>query len=366
MQAGTLTDPKLRGKLLMRMVQADPARAWQMLMSSGLPVSQGDVHSIADAWYGKEPAAAAAFGLTLTDPLQRPAFLQRVLSKWMLEKPGAFATWFHTQPKELDLARYLSTSGVTYHAGSATLAELDSLLQVNPGFANFSQFLGDQLGRLWSKPDQREATLAWLRRVDDPAMRDTLWKHVVAAASEEDPHAAAKMVAEIGDAKLSREASSTVAANLARKDPRAALQYAATLPDATAARGAWQSAMSTWGLKAPAQALAYLQQNISTLQPELLGPVLRNLGESQPAEALALASALPASSERSLAVLEVFSTWRARQPEAAKRWMESEQAAFLPSTEKTVWKSLSMPRISAPNSQSYSLSVNGRVLHYTY
>lgn len=367
LKAGTLTDARLRDRLLQRMAQADPARAWRALIASSMPFSRQEVHSIAEAWYGKDPEAAAVFGLTLTDPLQRPAFLQRVLSKWMLEKPGAFAAWFHTQAGELDLAQYLGASNMVYSAGSCTLQELDSLLRVNPGFASFPDFLGRQFSALWSQPEQRQAATNWLRRVADPALRDLLWKHAVAAAGEEEPQTAAAMLEEIGDPKTRRQASSTLAALLARKDPRAALDYAATLPDEAAARSAWQSALCTWAAGSPQQVLAYIQQNIASLTPDMIIPAARDLGQSRPAEALAAVAGFPPSGARMSLIMDLMFTWRSRRPEEARRWLETEQAATLLVRDSPLWKVINAPQLPPVSGPATTqTTVNGRPVVYTY
>lgn len=366
-KARTLTDGRLREKLLTWMMEADPARAWQVLMSSGLPVSLRDVSGIAQAWYEKDPAAAAAFGLTLTDPLQRPAFLRQVLSQWLLEKPGAFATWFHTQPADLDLARYLNSSNMVYRPGTCALKDLDSLLRINAGFRSFPEFLGRQVGALWSQPEQRQGAIAWLRGVADAELRDTLWKNLIVKASEEDPKAAAGMLAEIGDARVRREASSTLAAHHARQDPRAALDYAAKLPDEMAARTAWQSALCTWTASDPLQALDYIRQNIATIPPDILEPTARTLGESRPAEALAVVADYPKSAERDRLVRSLVYEWHANRPAEFRRWLESASSAELGAPNSALRKVLGEVRPAAtPAPATNHIMVNGRPLVYTY
>lgn len=366
-KAGTLTDSRLREKLLTRMMEADPARAWQVLMASGLPVSLRDVSGIAQAWYEKDPAAAAAFGLTLTDPLQRPAFLRQVLSKWLLEKPGAFAAWFHAQPADLDLARYLNSSNLGYRPGTCALEDLDSLLRINAGFRSFPDFLGRQVGALWSQPEQREGAIAWLRRVADAELRDTLWKNLIVKASEEDPKAAMAMLAEIGDARLRREASSTLAAHHARQDPRAALDYAAKLPDEVAARTAWQSALCTWTASDPVQALEYIRQNMATIPPDVLTPTARTLGENRPAEALAVVAGYPKSAERDMLVMRLAHEWYSNRPEEVRRWLESAASTDLAAPNSALRKVLGEARsATTPGPATTHIMVNGRPLVYTY
>ena len=356
-----------RSKLLKRMAKVDPALAWQTLLSSGLPIGRGDVLDIADIWYEQDAVAAAAFGLTLQEPLQRSAFLRRVLSKWMLEQPGAFAAWFHAQSPDLDLARYLNSGNLVYKAGTCTLAELDSLLRVDASFPGFPDFVGRQAAKLWAQPGQRQATTDWLHRITDSALRDALWKQIVAGTSQEDPRAAAQAVAEISQPVLRREAGSTVAAHLARTDPAAALAFAATLADEAEARSAWASAVSTWGLRQPGQALAYVQENLASLSSSALNPVLRNLGESRPTEVLAMAATLPDSRDRRLVVMDVFMSWRSREPEAAQLWMESDRSAFLSTVERTNWINFRSSSSPAPvGSSSHSTAISGRPVYYVY
>lgn len=365
-KAGKLKDTKLRQELLEQMAEVDPERAWKVLMASGLPVSRSDLNSIADSWCDKEPAKAAAFALALTDPLQRPAFLQRVLTKWMLEKPGSFARWFHTQPTELGLAQHLNSSNMTYRPGHCALEDMDSLLRVNASYGSFADFLGGQVGALWAQPEQRQATMDWVRGVEDPKLRDTLWKYLVAHASEKDTQAAAGLLAEIGDEKTRREASSTITAHLAEQDPQAAFDYAASLPEGAARENAWQSAFGTWAANEPGQALDYIKQNMAGLRPELLEPAARALGESRPLEALAVMARFPESSDRDTLLRELVSTWQDRQPVEARRWLESEQAAILPEEMLARWRKVVKSLATPQGTIGMMTTVNGRRVHYTY
>lgn len=364
LKAGKLADTKLRGELLQRMAMVDAARAWRMLMTSGLPVQRADIESIANAWYEKDPAAAAKFGIALNDPLQRPTFLRMVLSKWFLEKPSAFAAWYETQAVELDLAQFISSSNMIYGPGIHTLADLESALRVNPPFSSFPDLVGSQFHEVWKQPEQRQAATDWLRRLTDDKVRDTTWKHLIAEVSKDDPQAAAAMLAEIGDARLRREASSSIAANLAHRDPQAALAYAAALPDEKAAATAWQSALCSWTVSDPNQALEYIRQNLRTITPQMLDPAAGELAASRPVEALEIAASFPESTERSSLIGSLISSWQNEQPGEAKKWLESAQSAILPTAELERFRNRPVARYFGPTSSSGT--VNGRRISYSY
>ncbi|MEQ1752084.1 MAG: hypothetical protein ABL974_21865, partial [Prosthecobacter sp.] len=364
LKAGKLADTKLRGELLQRMAMVDAARAWRMLMTSGLPVQRADIEGIADAWYEKDPAAAAKFGIALSDPLQRPAFLRQVLSKWFLEKPSAFAAWYETQAVELDLAQFISSSNMIYRPGINTLADLESAVQVSPPYSSFPDLVGRQFHEVWKQPNQRQAASDWLRRLTDDKVRDTTWKHLIAEVSKADPQAATAMLAEIGDARLRREASSSIAANLAHRDPQAALAYAAALPDEKAAATAWQSALCSWTVSDPKQALEYIRQNLRTITPKMLDPAARELAASHPVEALEIAASFPKSNERSSLIGNLISGWRNEQPVEAKKWLDSTQATILPAAELERFRNKPVARY--PGQTGYSTTVNGRRISYNY
>lgn len=366
LKAGKLNDTRLRGKLIEQMAKADPERAWRALMGSGLPVSRAETDSIADEWYKKDAAGAAKFGLALTDPLQRSAFLRQVLSQWLMEDSGAFARWFQTQPEGLDLAQYLHRSSMVYRPSLCTLEDLDILLRVNPRFSTFPDLVGRQLGVLWSQPEQRQAATDWLRSVADPRMRDTFWKHLVATACRDDPRSATAMLAEIGDDKTRREASSTITAHLTRQDPQAALQFAASLPDAVASQHALQSVLCTWAAQDPQQALSYVRENMASLTPQMLEPAGHTLGEGRPAEALGIAAAFPASDERSSLINNIMSTWRYKQPTESRRWLESDQAAVLPAADLEFWRTRVATPQTSQGPMGMTTTVNGRRLYYSY
>ncbi len=362
--AGKLADTKLRGDLLSRMAKVDPARAWRMLMASGLPVQRADIEIIADTWYEQDPAAAAKFGLALNDPLQRPAFLRLVLSKWFLEKPSAFAAWHETQPAVLDLARFISSFNMTYRTGIQTLADLESAVRVNPPYSGFPDLVGRQFHDIWKQPEQRQAATDWLHSLTDDKVRDTTWKHLIAEVSKNDPQAAAAMLAEIGDARLRREASSSIAANLAHRDPQAALAYAAALPDEKAAATARQSALCTWTSNDPKQAFEYIRQNLRTLTPEMLSPAAWDLGENRPVEALEIAASFPASTERTGLINSLLSAWRNQHPAEAQKWLESTQSSILTTADLERFRNRPVTRNFGPTSSS--TTVNGRRISYSY
>lgn len=367
LKAGSLTDTRLRSTLLARMAEADPARAWRALMSSGLPVTRAETDSVAEAWYEKDALGAANFALTLTDPLQRPAFLRQVLYKWLREKPGAFARWFNSQPEELNLGRYLSASSMTYRLGLCTLEDMDALLLLAPRWDSFPDFIGLQLGALWSQPEQRQAATDWLRRVTDSHIRDALWKQLVARASPEDPQAATRMLAEISDDKSRRQASSTISAHLAKQDPQTALDFAASLADPEASQHAWRSALCTWAAQDSQKALDYIRQNMARLTPEMLDPAGSALGESRPAEALAVVAGFPASVDRSSLINNVMSTWRNRQPVESRRWLEGGQgAAILPAADLEYWRASLAADAASQRPMGMSTTINGRRVNYSY
>lgn len=367
LKAGKLANTKLRADLLDRMAAQDPERAWRLMLASGLPVVLADIERLARAWQEKDPRAAAEFGLKLTDPLQRPAFLRQALTLWFLGHPQKFAAWMEGQAGGgADLVSHIHWGNMVYRPNITTLADLAAMMRVSPPTSYLPDMVGRNFHAIWKQPTQRQAATDWLRGMEDREVRDTTWRLLIDAVSKDDPQAAAALLGEIGDEKMRRRASSTIAAHLARSDPQAALAYAASLPDETSAATARQSALSNWAVNEPKQALDFIRQNPETTTMDDLGPARWQLGRSKPAEALEAVARFPESEARTDLMREVFSEWFSNAPREARKWLESEQAAVLPGTDITSLRERARPSNDHGGSTGSSTTINGRRVNYAY
>ncbi len=361
-----LKDASLRGDLIERMIALNPQRAWQMLMDSGLHVSLHDITTVAQHWSRKNPAEAATFGLTLTDPLQRPAFLRHVLTLWFLEKPQAFAAWFEAQPADAELVSYINPSNMTYQDGVSTLADLDAMIRVSPPYASFPDVVGRHFHAIWKQPQYRQAATNWLQNLTDEEVRDTTWKYLISTVSDDDPQAAAAMLNEIRGESPRREATSAIAAHLAQRDPQAALAYAAALPDEKTAVTAWQSALCTWLVSDPKPALDFIRQNRRSITPDMLGPVDWELSKKMPIEAIKTAVEFPESVARTRLINGLVSSWRNRQPKEAKKWLESEESSLLPAVDLARFRSAVKDTNANYGHSNMTTTIDGRRVKYSY
>lgn len=365
-RAGKLTDAKLRAQLLEGMAALDPARAWRLMLESGVPVVLADIERVARLWQRLDARAAADFALTLTDPLHRPALLRQVLTGWFFDKPQELAAWLDTQPEgRTGLISHINWSNMVYERNLFTLADLDAMMHMGPPTDSFPDIVAAGFHEVWKQPQQRQAATDWLRNLDDVEVRDSAWGRLIDSLSQDEPRAATAMLDEISDPTKRRKASSTIAARLARTDPQAALAYADTLSDPQASTAARKSALGTWAVTEPKQALEFVRQNQQTYTPEDLAPAGRQLAENKPEEALEAIAGFPGSAGRSDLMRDVFREWFRNAPKDAKAWLDSVPAGILPASDVAELRK-SLPQPGNTNPSSHSMTINGRRVNYSY
>ncbi len=179
----------------------------------------------------------------------------------------------------------------------------------------------------------------------DPSLREDGISGIAMAVALEHPERAARLLSTrlSPDRPLAEGVASHVAERWAERDPKAALEWLSTLaPDALLAE-AVRTTYRAWLLSDRAAALGWAEERVG-LEEEWFEPIRANyafiLGAREPERGLDLLFDLPIDQERALYVQHLFVRWRARQPEAAHRWLD---AASLPESRKQELRRLPPP-----------------------
>ena len=322
-----------RDPLLREMAKMDGRRAWEALTAGGRRGSLPDLKVVAEAWGGKQGYAAALFGLTLTDPIQRSAFMREALSAWMAADRVSFSNWMRQQPASLGLDRYIDISRLAY-GGTAphvlTLADLDMAVAFSPTNTYWGHPLDQVFEKAWADAGNRANAAAWISSQSETYVRDSAWRGLALETAKSDLGAAAEMAPQIQNDRQRHEVMSTIAARLAMANPQEAFAYTNSLADDASRKLAWQSAFTTWAERDPQQALSYVRANPEGIEIEDLSHAARFWGISDPTEALATLASIAKPQSNKEALASIIQLWQNARPLETMRWLESDQSAILP------------------------------------
>ena len=325
------------------MDELDGPQAWEKLTAAGTKPQMTDIQTLAREWASKDGHAAASFGLTITDPLLRAAFLEKALPRWFGREPVALLEWLQQQPSRASLVSLVNYA--EYHKLlKRNVASLDHILSLHEGNARQAPFANFAYG-LWRREDQREDVLAWLRRQPESDMRDMAWRQIVADLARTDVSAAVALVPEVSAKRWSREVTSTVAARLMQDDSAKAFAFVEGLQEGDARTAAWQSVIGTWAMSDPAAALEHLRKNLSSVTTELLQPLTSTCFRRIPAAYLQLVREIQGSEEsRESITRAVLHDWSRESRDDARRWLNSAEASWIsPEALKSYLRLVDMP-----------------------
>lgn len=334
-EGGKKADNK-RESLLRQMANLDGRRAWDLLTAKGGRASLAELKAVAEVWGAKQGYVAATFGLTLTDPIQRGAFLRQALSMWLAADSASFLNWMHQQPADLGLDRYIDVTRIAHGNAAArtlTLADLDVAVAYSPSASDWGHPLNSVFEKAWASPENRAQASAWIGKQTAQDVRDAAWRSLALEVAKVDLRAAGEMADQIQNAKQKREVTSTIAARLAQTNAQDALAYANSLTDDAARQAAWRSAMATWTERQPNDSLAYVRDHLDSISFEDLAASGRPWGLSNPTGALAILAGLASQSDESSQVFgNIISEWMRARPLEAQQWLASDKSAILPAT----------------------------------
>lgn len=311
----------------------DGFKEWQAITTSNPSPNLKDVEALARRWASEDGQKAVEFGIGITDPIQRGAFLAVALSRWFGHQPEAVLAWLRPRADRLQLV--FRTTPLEYSdmlkQDVKALGHLTALFEGSPTPAPYA----NHALRVWHHADQREALTAWLHRQPPTFERDLAWRIIASEAALSEPRAAVSMAEEITDENMRRQVTSNAAACLARRSPADALDFASRLPEGKDRTAAWQSALGTWALDDPSAALGYVRKNASAITAGMIQPISRQWSLTQPREFLNLLRSMQEENESKLSMVrEVVYDWRNQVPDEARQWLDSADASWIPADER--------------------------------
>lgn len=246
--------------------------------------SRNALRGIASTWASKDWRAAANYGVSLNDPVERRDFVGLALVDKLLNNFGEAATWLRTLAPAT-----LATLGLEWSVVvPKTQEEVSALLALAPAsfFARSSE--GPSLA-LAAVIDATASTEAWLRTLPPGEGRDLAWQTYAVKAAASRPEKLAEILGEMSDPDARNRTTSTMAGLMAFKDPQGAMAFAGSLRDAQARTAARRTVMGVLASNAPALALEMLLADEASWPPEHMGTFGHQLGAYLPA-ATALAA----------------------------------------------------------------------------
>jgi hypothetical protein len=226
-------------------------------------------------------------------------------------------------------------------------AQIDpaSALQIAMGFGGWIQRVALEAVADGVEPAGASAFIAAIRQVSPELLSSSLRQHLIEKGivrwAQDDPVAAAEVLASLPKSDVSRQAWLQVAESLAARDPAAALSWVQKNDDQETVSAAMQGLMSGWWQKDPAAAEAYARANSYTLVGQRAASVLANrMAATNPEKAAAWAAQLSNPDARAMSELTVAAAWAYRDPGAASRWIEAltqAEGAMVSGTLSSVW-----------------------------
>ncbi|MCY3837187.1 MAG: hypothetical protein OXH09_00775 [Gammaproteobacteria bacterium] len=168
----------------------------------------------------------------------------------------------------------------------------------------------------------REAALQWAVSQPSSAKRTSLIAKVAADAAKDSP---AEMLVLAGtlDTKARREVARRVLAIWAKSEPRAALAALEEMDDRRFKQTTGHSLVHEWAQSDPMAVFEWARTRpASESRTQALSTALRNVAQSDPAQALALAEDLDKGA-RSNAIDSVLRQWGRDDPRAAAAWLDA-------------------------------------------
>lgn len=309
-----------RGLLISKMAEKDGKLAWDTL-ANAKSLTNKDVEKIARAWGKSQGYAAATFGLTLQNTIQRSQFLREAIAAWMAEDMASFAKWFAQRPADAELERFVEFDGFSDGRTSKppSFEMLDAAMKLNVSVTSSSMY--QMFQSAWRNAAMRDKAAEWIAAQKDVEVRDVAWKQLALEFAGSDPARAREVLPMISDPKLRCHASSALAAEMAKMTPQEAMQFATSIEDESAREKAQASGMVTWAKTQPAESLAYLREHPDQLRPEYLSYAAREWVKINPVGAMETVGALSAENSRSGNLESLARDWYQRRPDQADAWL---------------------------------------------
>ena len=244
--------------------EKDPAGAFALIRNLPLGQAYGMYPQVFQLWTKTDPAAASAAALSLPASRMRDNTLENVASGWAQSDPVAAMAWAKTLAsgagKDSVMAQvFIALSQEDPSATATALAQY----KIPPGETRDSMLGAIAINLAGRNPTD---ALDWIDQNFTGKDFETATAAALQQIGEENPAAAAALLAKIPDPGVFNQAMPEILENWGRDDPSAALAWAQALPaDNVSARNtAITNVLSSWILTDPAVAGNYVLQNFAT------------------------------------------------------------------------------------------------------
>jgi hypothetical protein len=302
--------------------QIDAAAAFQVAMGFGGWIQGVALEAVAD---GVEPAGASAFIASVREV--SPELLSSSLKQHLIEK--GIVRWAQGDP--VAAAEALASLPKSEVTRQAWLQVAESLAAHDPAAAlEWVKQHGDQdsvsaatqgLMSGWWQKDPAAAE-AYARANSDTLVGQQAASMLANRMAVADPEKAAAWAAQLSNPDARAMSELTVTAAWANRDPVAASRWIETL---TQTDGAMISGTlsSAWARNDPAGAARWISSLTGDVRDSAIAGYSSVVALSNPADALGWALSIGNEQIRTRTAIPLATKWLARQPEAARQWIEA-------------------------------------------
>jgi len=273
--------------------QIDPASALQTALGFGGWIQGVALEAVAD---GVEPAGASAFLASVRQVA--PELLSSSLRQHLIEK--GIVRWAQGDP--IAAAEALASFPKSEITRQAWLQVAESLAAHDPA-----------------------AALDWVQQHGDHESVSAATQGLISGWWQKDPAAAEAYARANSETPVGQQVASMLANRMAVSNPEKAADWAAQLSnrDARAMSELTVTPSSAWARNDPAGAARWISSLGGEVRDSAIAGYSSVVALSNPADALAWALSIGNERTRTMTALPVATNWLARQPEAARQWIEA-------------------------------------------
>ena len=153
---------------------------------------RGYASMVAQNWATRDPAAAAAWVMSLNEPTARSAAIGSMVSTWASDQPDVAAAWVMGLPSGSDRTGALYQLGRSW-ASFDPVNAADWLLAQNPPSPSLDSAIQGLASTVMQSNPQ--GAMAWAGSISNPTQRNTLMEQAGRLWMRRDPERAAAFIA---------------------------------------------------------------------------------------------------------------------------------------------------------------------------